>query len=253
MNDLTLFGGDTRLGSSSSDRREGDRYYTPDAQAEQLVELLTPYLRNGLDECFLEPSVGGGAFVRAIRKVVGPTSVCGIDIDPDARGLSECDRSLVDDFLEAPRMGPITWTVGNPPYARLDPSLDPRTGKQRVNKDGEPAWTQVPLAEPHARRALEVSTRGVALFLRLAFLESIEREGFWRDHQPTEVIALSRRVSFTGNGKADQHPMAWFIWQKGHAGPSSSNLLTPSGCLWPRPTPIGASGTPRVELFPRSP
>ena len=46
-------------------RRALDAYYTPDDVALACVDALAPLVARGASIC--EPSVGGGAFVRALR------------------------------------------------------------------------------------------------------------------------------------------------------------------------------------------
>lgn len=74
---------------------EHDKYYTPDDVAEKCVELfLKSVSPDEITEC-IEPAVGGGAFVRAMRKA-GLTVAWAGDIIP------EFDDEIVEttDFLE---------------------------------------------------------------------------------------------------------------------------------------------------------
>lgn len=163
-------------------RRPLDAYYTPDEVASQLVGTLGLGMRRGLE--VLEPSVGGGAFVRALRSVDDRCSITGIDCDPSAAGLPICDETWVGDFATY-QGGPFDLVVGNPPY-----------------RD----------AEAHVRHALTLAPT-VAFLLRLAFLESQSRYPLWRDHPASEVFVLSRRPSFTGGG-TDATAYAFFIWRR---------------------------------------
>lgn len=80
-------------------------------------------------------------------------------------------------------------------------------------------------------RALQLTTGKVALFLRLAFLEGVER-GIWFPSTPlARVWVMSRRVPMSrgklhvegdGNGVM---AFAWFVWEHGHAGPASLSFL----------------------------
>jgi hypothetical protein len=73
-------------------------------------------------------------------------------------------------------------------------------------------------------RALQLTTGKVALFLRLAFLEGVER-GVWFPGTPlARVWVMSRRVPMQ-RGRlqeaSDGHGViafAWFVWEHGHAG-----------------------------------
>ena len=148
-----------------SERRPLDAYYTPDALAAALVGRLS--IAPGLP--VLEPHVGGGAFARALR--ARGAHVTGIDLDPEAAGLADCDEARVGDFLTAATEA-ADLVVGNPPYRGFEAHLD---------------------------RALEVAPR-VAFLLRLAVLESRKRAALWARVPLERVIVLVERPSFTGGG-----------------------------------------------------
>ncbi len=80
-------------------------------------------------------------------------------------------------------------------------------------------------------RALQLTTGKVALFLRLAFLEGVER-GKWFPNTPlARVWIMSRRVPMQ-RGKlqeeGDGHGViafAWFVWEHSHSGPPTLGFL----------------------------
>lgn len=87
--------------------------------------------------------------------------------------------------------GAVDWVITNPPFA-FAPAI-------------------VPLAYEHA-------TIGIAMLLRLSYLEPVENRGAWlNEHPPTELIVLPR-ISFTGDGKTDNVTCAWFVWDKQSTG-----------------------------------
>ena len=175
-----------------------DAYYTEDATALACVRTLD-LLDEGLT--VIEPSVGGGAFVRAVIEVAPSSYVIGVDVNPDAAGTALCQYALDCDF--AITTGHAHWIIGNPPYSH---------------------------AEAHVRHALTLAPR-CAFLLRLAFLESVKRVDFWRDHQPSEVFVLAKRPSFTGGG-TDSAAYGWFVWDRTKPGPTRMSILTPDGPLW---------------------
>lgn len=191
------------------ERIEGDRYYTDDAVALRLVRLLDITDRATI----IEPSVGGGAFVRAIdRCAVLWSEIIACDIDPNASGLTHplVSRVVGDfaaftlaDFQRSTGEVRADWVVGNPPYSH---------------------------AEAHIRHALTLAPR-CAFLLRLAFLESTKRVAFWRDHQPARVYVLAQRPSFTGGG-TDSAAYGWFVWDADHKGATELHVLDGSGHLW---------------------
>lgn len=160
-----------------------DAYYTPPEVAFRLIDLLS--IRPG--DWLLEPSAGGGAFVQAAR--AAGANVTAVDLDPGACGLMLADEYAVGDFLTWQPKRTYRWIAGNPPFSG---------------------------AEAHVRRALAMKPiSGVAFLLRLAFLETVEREAFWREHPPSDVWVFCRRPSFTGNNRTDSAAYAWFIWRTG--------------------------------------
>mgnify|MGYP001607363117 FL=1 len=182
------------------DRRiPGDAYYTPPALAEHLVGLLGPW--GG--RVVLEPSAGGGAFVRALL-AAGTEVVFTNDINPDAPGqaLVAPTHRRTKDFLDLARIdvwcgGPPDWIVGNPPF--------------RV-------WRE------HVEHALTIAPR-VAFLLRLAALESRARYDFWQRTPARRVWVLSERPSFTGGGN-DNAAYGFFVWERGWAGTTELSVAS---------------------------
>ena len=166
-------------------RDELDRYYTPDWLARLIVDELEVEAPRGV----LEPSVGGGAFVRAVRQRWGDVHVSGVDLDPRAEGLAHVEEPIDGDLLdvELPPEDRVDLVVGNPPYRH---------------------------AEAHARRLLDEEYTVVCLLLRIGFLASAERIEFWRDYPLTELLVVSNRPSFTGNGLTDGSEYAAFVWRR---------------------------------------
>ena len=177
-------------GVSSTNRGAGrvtlDAYYTPDAVARACVATIAADVRGAT---VLEPHAGGGAFVRALLEAGADTVAS--DINPEAPALVDelgtyglHARDFIADGETWPDVG---WVAGNPPFNE---------------------------AEAHVRRALDLSTVGVAFLLRLAFLESAKRADFWREHPPAEVHVFTNRPSFTCGG-TDSAAYAWFVWRAG--------------------------------------
>lgn len=54
----------------------------------------------------------------------------------------------------------------------------------------------------------------VIMLLRLGFLESMKRNAWWQDNKPSSLLILSKRPSFTEDGKTDGAGYAWFIWSR---------------------------------------
>jgi hypothetical protein len=169
-------------------RRPLDAYYTPLALARQLVRTLP--LERGMS--ILEPSVGGGAWVRALRELELDLHITGVDVDPGARGLALVDVAIVDDFLSIELTGScFDFAIGNPPYD---------------------------VAEQHVRKALGVADN-CAMLLRAAFVETDERFDFWRTFPSRHRTCLGQRVAFTGSQPESMHDFFW--WDQAWNGPQT--------------------------------
>lgn len=73
-----------------------------------------------------------------------------------------------------------------------------------------------------AEKAIKLTKSKVALFLRIQFLEGIERKTFFKKHPPKYVLVASKRIAcaingeFTGASSAACY--AWFVWDIEHQG-----------------------------------
>jgi len=177
----------------AEDRTPLDAYYTDDNLAALLVGLLP--MQAG--QTAIEPSVGGGAFARALA--AAGLHVAGIDIDPAARGLEDCREARVADWADVTPTGQADWIVGNPPYAH---------------------------AQAHIEHALRHGAN-VAMLLRLAFLESRKREAFWRRHPAHAIWTITPRPRFSGAKTTDSAAYGWFWWQSRAEVPVHGNVTEP--------------------------
>ena len=165
-------------------RVKNDAYYTPTKLARALVQKL----RIASDARILEPSVGAGAFAKALRS----DRVYGVDIEA-APGAEHCAHFTQADFLSDRHYLPsqaseftFDWIVGNPPFSH---------------------------AEEHLRHAYKHS-KNVAFLMRLAMLESAKRIPLWREVRLKKVWVLAQRPSFTG-GSTDSAAYGFFWLQHG--------------------------------------
>lgn len=60
----------------------------------------------------------------------------------------------------------------------------------------------------------------VAMWLRILYLESIERQRLFAEYPPVRVWISSRRIPCGKEGQfgASAQGYAWFVWQRGHHG-----------------------------------
>ena len=73
------------------------------------------------------------------------------------------------------------------------------------------------------RKALSVVNDGskVAMWLRILYLESKERQRLFAEHPPRRVWISSSRIECGRNGvfaKGSPQGYAWFVWEKGYSG-----------------------------------
>jgi hypothetical protein len=142
-----------------------------------------------------EPACGDGAMSRVLE-AAGHEVISSDLID---RGFGEGGRDFLMEW--SPRAPNI---VTNPPFR----------------------W-----AIEFTDRALQLTTGKVCLFLRLAFLEGVERGRWFPDTPLARVWVMSRRVPIErGRMKeeGDGHGViafAWFVWDHAHAGPPTLGWL----------------------------
>jgi hypothetical protein len=72
------------------------------------------------------------------------------------------------------------------------------------------------LAAQFVEKALASSTRKVAMFLRLCFLEGQSRYSLFQNTPLATVYVFSRRVTFYGAGSP--FAFAWFVWDHAYRG-----------------------------------
>ena len=190
-------------------RITGDRYYTPDHLARRVVAAVNAL--EPIEGIAWDPHLGGGAFARALLRLLDPRQVWGTDIDPDAPGLSRRayrpDRFIlpgnrrVCDFFAHPGIHDCEWIFGNPPFDE---------------------------AERHIERALALAPR-VVFLLRVAILAGEGRgRRLWSSAPLRHVWTLAGRPSFTADGRTDRYDYAVLFFDRNHTGPAG---LTP-GWLW---------------------
>lgn len=165
-------------------RRKNDFYPTPDWATETLLDRHAMKGSSAFECC-----VGDGAISRVLQKRFRD---CVWTNDIVMAGVIDQHYKL--DAAEAKNWQEhwtgfhgFDWVITNPPFNR--------------------AAEIVPLAYRYAQI-------GIAMLLRLSFLEPVEDRGAWlNQHPPTKLIVLPR-ISFTGDGKTDSVTCAWMIWEK---------------------------------------
>jgi hypothetical protein len=136
----------------------------------------------------LEPACGLGDMSDVLSKCVGRDLVTSADIVN--RGYRY--QTETKDFLVAEMM--FDNIITNPPFS---------------------------LAEEFARKALELSTKKVALLLKLEFLQSRGRLDLFRTTPLKTVYVFPYRIPFHQFGydkPINNQRHAWYVWEHGHVG-----------------------------------
>jgi len=176
---------------SGRTRKHGERapldaYYTDDRVAWAIVQEVMRHIII-MDEPplrILEPHVGGGAFIRAFKRLNNPKiKYTAMDLNPESEGLKLADTVLpCGDFLEFaenwnPKRKPYDIVIGNPPFS----------------DDG------VVVAHEHIEAARKVG-RWVIMLTRVGLFTALRRREWCRKFKPLLTYDLAPRPSFTGRG-----------------------------------------------------
>lgn len=178
----------------SSKRRSYDWYPTPGYATRRLVDHAT------IDGTVLEPCVGAGDISNMLQQYSLANKIIRNDVDPMREAEFHMDARLPETWAAFP---PCDWVVTNPPFSV--------------------ASEIVPLAYDHAGI-------GMALLLRLSYLEPCKGRGAWLAAYPPLSLFVLPRISFTGDGRHDSVTCAWMVWDKRFpSGSGSVKVLQPGG------------------------
>ena len=161
-------------------RRKNDTYYTPELATRSLLGIVSINSYNSV----LEPCSGTGGISNVLTDRF--TRVSTNDIDDSV------DAGIHVDYLSVPVgwFPKYDWVITNPPFS---------------------------LAIDFLKKAREETRVGVAMLLRLSFLEPTRDRGYYlSNNQPNHVIVLPR-ISFTGDSKTDSVTTAWMVWIHGES------------------------------------
>tara|TARA_R100000808_G_scaffold5300_1_gene16210 strand:+ start:562 stop:1098 length:537 start_codon:yes stop_codon:yes gene_type:complete len=132
-----------------------------------------------LPEPTLDPCAGDGGLMLAWPRMRG------IELNPAlVRRAPDHIDIIHGDGLEASWLGHNV--LMNPPYGKAE------------------AWIEKGCREAYSMVAL----------LRLGYLSSKKRQAFWQANPPSAVVILSKRPSFTADGKSDSADYCWIYWGK---------------------------------------
>ena len=156
-------------------RRSNDFYPTPYWATEKLLELFP------MAGVIGEPCTGAGDVANVLRQ---HGEVWTNDIDIVHPVDSYHDLLDSDSWAKLPG---CDWIVTNPPFS---------------------------IAAAIVPAAYEKARLGVAMLLRLSYLEPCQNRAEWLAAHPLTKLIVLPRISFTGNGKSDSCTTAWMVWDK---------------------------------------
>ena len=170
-----------------SARRERDAYFTPRKAIDSLLDR-EPGIGG---DTLLDPCCGDGRMAAQLaprfRSVgLNDLQIGGVEPSTTRQMRSAFAFLTAHDASRVPGLlwQTVSWVITNPPWC---------------------------LASEIAQAAIKYSTRGVALLLRLSFLEATQKRT-WLVSCPPKAVLVLPRISFDGTGQTDSVPPAWFLW-----------------------------------------
>lgn len=162
-----------------------DQIFTPEPMALAVCKLLAKWYKPAV---LLEPHVGDGSIVKAMRETWPGVKILGLDIDPDSKGLALCDKSKVGNFLTLPvkDLGPNSLAIENPPFSKTT-------------------------AIDHIERSLEWANTA-ACIIPADVVARRPWNAFWKEHG-----AVVYRIDGRGFG-ASTREVALYLFQRGLTG-----------------------------------
>ena len=163
-----------------SERRKNDYYPTASKLTLELINRI-PLDRKTI----LEPCAGQNHIVDVLN-TIPYAKVVGADIDPEMPTAKLLGKTYDARYSEVYEKFNPDWVVTNPPFNQAFEIL---------------------------RMAYEHSKVGVALLLRLSFLEPTFERGEWLANHPPNTLIVLPRYSFTEDGNTDSVTCAWMVWE----------------------------------------
>lgn len=167
-----------------------DFYGTPEGATKSLLTRVS------ISGSILECCDGAGAISSVLAAEEGISRIITNDLYPTREGKDfYLDATAPASWRSFPA---VEWVVTNPPFA-----LAPRI-------------------IPHA---LNHASVGIAMLLRLTYLEPCENRAGWLERNPPSNLIVLPRISFTMDGSTDNVTAAWMVWLR--AKPASSIAIVP--------------------------
>jgi len=178
-------------GKGLIERELNDYYPTPTASTEALLNTY------GIsrEATILDPFAGQGHILNVLKRY-GFRNLYGSDLVSYANLKFRPIRTPYNFFTDNYHIKEVDWIITNPPYKQVTESV---------------------------LKCLDIATKGVAMFLKITFLETVSRyEKIFKSFPPKHVLCFSNRQPMYQNGvvttTSNAVMYAWFIWEKGFTG-----------------------------------
>jgi len=184
-------------GGSTGTRDETDFYPTPTCSIKSLINYLWQEKKLHSEDFILEPCAGDGQITHVLYEEGFTNS---ISTDLHLYHPRKMDVIGYMDFLDEdyPFIDGIDWIITNPPY------------------DSK-------ILMPIVEKCLNVADKGVAMFLKLTFLETIKRAEFFKKNGKLKtVLVMANRQPMYKRGiyqkASNAIAYAWYIWDTNYNG-----------------------------------
>jgi len=187
----TLTGTSLAGGSVNYDRVENDFYATDKNSTRGLLDI-----HNIESDSFYEPCVGQGHIVEVLKEYFPNAEYTYSDLVD--RGY---ENTQIFDYLNTETDIKADWIITNPPYK---------------------------LAKEFISKSLTQANKGVAMFLKIQFLEGQARKEWFKNTPLKYVYVFSKRQDplrdgmelnpKTGKKWGSTMCFAWFVWEIGYEG-----------------------------------
>jgi len=178
-------------GSVNYERVANDFYATNPDSVRALFDNA-----NIVGDSFYEPCVGQGHIADVIKEYYPYATVYASDlVDRGYKG------TVIKNFVNSEPEVKTDWVITNPPYKYAREFID---------------------------NSLKVANKGVAMFLKIQFLEGQSRKKWFKSNHLKYVYVFSKRQDPWRNGEkvnpktgkkwGSTMCFAWFIWKKGYKG-----------------------------------
>lgn len=194
MNETKLTAAKLVGGASERKRADNDYYATPFYATKAILNEIPL-----CDDTILEPAAGEGHIVKILKEYYPYNEIIANDLvwRNSRFSLDGIDITGGVDFLTYSPDRKYDTIITNPPFK---------------------------YAQQFVEKALSIANHYVIMFMKIQFLETVERQKLFQEYPPKYVYVFSHRVPAWMNGNETDEKgkpwastvcYAWFVWEKG--------------------------------------